>query len=203
MCNSTPIQPTLISLPHPETFLCAKDQTLCNIIVAMRERWSDRPDPAPILGLLSTVISQQISTKAALTLRKRVIDTYPSLTRGLFAGVSVEGLLTCGLPKRKAECCAYLVVNAHSILRQVATGKSWDEVLLPISGIGKWTVTIFRILVLREPDVLPSGDLGLDRAFSNHYPAGAKIGLVSECWRPYRSVACWYLWRSLGNPSLG
>jgi DNA-3-methyladenine glycosylase II len=58
-------------------------------------------------------------------------------------------------------------------------------------------------MVLREPDVLPLGDVGLERAIANVYGADQDVEKLSENWRPFRSVACWYLWRTLGNEQLG
>jgi DNA-3-methyladenine glycosylase II len=66
-------------------------------------------------------------------------------------------------------------------------------------GIGRWTVDVHRILILKETDVMPQGDLGLRRAIYRNYSAASDLAAVSESWRPFRSVACWYLWRSLGN----
>jgi len=75
--------------------------------------------------------------------------------------------------------------------------------LAGIKGIGPWTLSIFRIMVLREPDVLPLGDVGLERAIANVYGRPRSVECLGEKWRPFRSVACWYLWRTLGNEQLG
>jgi DNA-3-methyladenine glycosylase II len=58
-------------------------------------------------------------------------------------------------------------------------------------------------MVLRDPDVLPSGDIGLERAIANVYGRRHSVERLGENWRPFRSVACWYLWRTLGNEQLG
>ena len=63
--------------------------------------------------------------------------------------------------------------------------------------------SVFSIMVLREPDELPSGDVGLERAISNIYGKASRVESLAEAWRPFRSVACWYLWRTLGNEQLG
>jgi len=85
----------------------------------------------------------------------------------------------------------------------VREGRAWEEAVAGIKGIGPWTLAVFRIMVLREPDVLPLGDVGLERAVENVYGAGKDIEQLAENWRPFRSVACWYLWRTLGNQQLG
>jgi DNA-3-methyladenine glycosylase II len=69
--------------------------------------------------------------------------------------------------------------------------------------MGPWTVSVFRIMVLREPDVFPADDIGLRRAIAAAYGPKAQAARLSTKWRPYRSVACWYLWRTLGNEQLG
>jgi len=85
----------------------------------------------------------------------------------------------------------------------VNQGQSWEEALKGIKGIGPWTIAVFRIMVLRDPDVLPLGDVGLERAIANVYGPNQDVQKLAEKWRPYRSVACWYLWRTLGNEQLG
>src|ERR1700683_4330355 len=134
MFSSTSVQPTLRDLAAPEAELCARDETLRSIIVSAPEAWSQSADQNPLWGLISAVISQQISTKAALTLRSRVARRYPELMVGVVSNLSASGLLSCGLPARKAECCAYLATSADSIFEQVKTGRSWEEILLPIPG---------------------------------------------------------------------
>ncbi|KAF0247567.1 MAG: DNA-3-methyladenine glycosylase II, partial [bacterium] len=73
-----------------------------------------------------------------------------------------------------------------------------------VKGIGRWTAEIFLIFSLNRPDVLPAGDLGLKRAVTIHYQLNdlatpKKLLEIGEKWRPYRSIASWYLWRSLNN----
>jgi len=79
----------------------------------------------------------------------------------------------------------------------------WEQVIANIKGIGPWTIQVFRIMVLRDPDVLPLKDIGLERAILRVYGTEPDIERLAENWRPFRSVACWYLWRTLGNKQLG
>jgi DNA-3-methyladenine glycosylase II len=88
-------------------------------------------------------------------------------------------------------------------MTKIHKGFTWDEALVGIKGIGPWTIAVFRIMVLREPDVLPLGDIGLARAIANVYGGPQDVLQLGEKWRPFRSVACWYLWRTLGNIQLG
>lgn len=157
-----------------------------------------------IWGLIRIVIAQQISTKAARTIASRVCSKYPELASGVpHAHIQAEDLRSCGLSPRKAVCCATIATTADQILARVACGQTWEEALRGISGIGAWTLSIFRIMILREPDVLPTGDVALIRAIATHYGSDADLEELSRVWSPFRSVACWYLWRSLGNPPLG
>ncbi|HTV54773.1 MAG TPA: hypothetical protein VMI06_07640 [Terriglobia bacterium] len=115
----------------------------------------------------------------------------------------IASLRAMGLPKRRAECCIAILQRSDEIRGKVQQGEPWDEALAGIKGIGPWTLSVFRIMVLREPDVLPLGDVGLERAVANVYGRGRSVERLSEKWRPFRSVACWYLWRTLGNEQLG
>jgi DNA-3-methyladenine glycosylase II len=96
-----------------------------------------------------------------------------------------------------------IVQQSDEILAKVARGNTWEQTLTGIKGIGPWTIAVFRIMVLREPDVLPLGDVGLERAIENVYGGPQDVERLGENWRPFRSVACWYLWRTLGNQQLG
>ena len=114
-----------------------------------------------------------------------------------------SSLRTFGLPERRAQCCVAVLQRSDEIRAKVRQGQTWEEALAGIKGIGPWTLAVFRIMVLRETDVLPLGDVGLERAIANVYGPGQDIPKLAEKWRPYRSVACWYLWRTLGNEQLG
>ena len=77
--------------------------------------------------------------------------------------------------------------------------------LTQVKGIGRWTAEMFLMFRLHRPDVLPVGDLGIVNAVRKQYglrktPTPERLMKMGEAWRPYRSVACWYLWASLGNP---
>jgi 3-methyladenine DNA glycosylase/8-oxoguanine DNA glycosylase len=108
-----------------------------------------------------------------------------------------------GLPERRAQCCVTILQRSDEIRAKVQQGQPWGEALAGIKGIGPWTLAVFRIMVLREPDVLPLGDVGLERAITNVYGRPRCVERLGDRWRPFRSVACWYLWRTLGNEQLG
>jgi DNA-3-methyladenine glycosylase II len=155
-------------------------------------------------GLVRIVMAQQISTHIACRLTERVKAAYPRITSATPDVVpDASSLRAFGLPERRAQCCVSILERSDEIRARVKQGQTWEEALKGIKGIGPWTIAVFRIMVLRDPDVLPLGDVGLERAIANVYGAGHDVEHLSEKWRPFRSVACWYLWRTLGNEQLG
>jgi DNA-3-methyladenine glycosylase II len=190
-------------LPVAEQWLSDRDVVLADVIQRRGERWPETPSEPPVWGLLRIVMAQQLSTLVACRLAERVAAGYPHLLRGHTAFLEIEALRGLGLPMSRAVCCAQIAARADQLLEDVASGVSWPDAVRGIKGIGPWTMAVFRIMVLREPDVLPTGDVGLIRAIQNTYGEDADISKISDVWRPYRSVGCWYLWRTLGNQQLG
>lgn len=188
----------------PELYLSTRDSVLAGVISAQMDRWPRKPTEDPIWGLVRIVMAQQVSTHVACQLAERAIAAYPHLVAPSSSSVPDPSTLRkIGLSERRAQCCANIVVRSGEILDKVKLGQPWSEALAGIKGIGPWTIAVFRIMVLREPDVLPLGDVGLERAISSVYGEGHDVEKLAENWRPLRSVACWYLWRTLGNKQLG
>lgn len=188
----------------PEQILRKKDPRLAPIMRRSSARWPKIPTEDPLWGLLRMVIAQQIATRTACQIAERLKSIYPQITcPSACQDIEVSMLRSFGLPQRRAECCVEIVRQSEEIRRRVASGSTWEEALAGIKGIGPWTLSVFRIMVLREPDELPTGDVGLLRAFANIYGPAAILEEASEKWRPFRSVACWHLWRTLGNEQLG
>lgn len=198
-----PVQ-SLVALPTAERLLSRRDSTLAAVIAAQPDRWPSRPKEDPIWGLIRIIMAQQISTGVACRLAERVKCAYPTLTTAAHSTVpNPKSLRELGLSERRAECCVTVLQRSVEIRANVQKGQSWDAALAGIKGIGPWTLSVFRIMVLRFPDELPSGDVGLQRAVANVYGKTHRIEPLGETWRPFRSVACWYLWRTLGNDQLG
>jgi len=159
----------------------------------------------PFHALTTAIISQQLSTKAAATIAARValLAPRPFEPTALLA-VAPEALRAAGLSNAKAR---YI----HELARRVADGrmsfphvrKLGDEdaiaALTELPGIGRWTAEMFLIFTLKRPDILSLGDAGLSRAVRLLYGETAQMQGIAERWQPYRSVACWYLWRHLDN----
>lgn len=193
-----------MTIPIAERWLSASDPILARVIVSQPARWPTRPTEHPIWGLVRIVIAQQISTQVACRLAERVKSAYPQLgVPSPASALDLANLRAMGLPEHRAQCCVDIVRRSDEILAEVREGRTWQEALAGIKGIGPWTVSVFRIMVLREPDVLPVGDVGLQRAIAEVYGRPRNIERLGRRWRPFRSVACWYLWRSLGNEQLG
>jgi DNA-3-methyladenine glycosylase II len=173
--------------------------------------WSSRTDP--FHALLQAIIAQQLSTKAAKTIETRfsaIFDGNP--TPPAVAGVSAERLRAAGLSPQKLkyvrDLCARILDG--SLKLETLGSLADDEViaaLTSVKGIGRWTAEMFLMFRLHRPDVLPVGDLGIVKAVQRAYklrtaPSPVRLTRIGESWRPYRSVACWYLWASLDNPPI-
>ncbi len=161
----------------------------------------------PFVTLARSIVGQQISVKAAHAVWTRIARLCPELTPTQFAQCGHQRLLHCGLSKRKSE---YILDLAHHFSSGAVQAGAWaaldDESaiasLMQIRGIGRWTAEMFLIFNLMRPDVLPLDDLGLLRAISVNYFSGEPVSRseareVAANWQPWRSVAVWYLWRSL------
>ncbi len=197
------LQP-LVGPQSPEELLSDCDPTLGAIISSQPARWPYQPTEDPIWGLVRIVIAQQISTQVACRLADRVKSAHPQIIKPSAATApDPASLRAIGLTERRAQCCVDIVQRSEEILSKVQRGQPWKEAVAGIKGVGPWTVSVFRIMVLREPDVLPIGDVGLQRAVAKVYGRPRSIERLGEVWRPFRSVACWYLWRTLGNEQLG
>jgi DNA-3-methyladenine glycosylase II len=195
---------SLDSASTAERFLSVRDSTLARVIASQACRWPSFPTEEPLWGLVRIVMAQQISTAAACKLAVQAKSIYPMLATPSPAFLpDLKNLRALGLPESRAQCCITIVRRSEEIRAKVHQGQCWEEALAGIKGIGPWTLAVFRIMVLRDPDVLPLGDVGLERAVSKVYGRCCRVEVLGENWRPFRSVACWYLWRTLGNEQLG
>jgi DNA-3-methyladenine glycosylase II len=164
--------------------------------------------------LARSIVGQQISVKAADAVWARVCGACGELSPRSVLRRRATTLRACGLSQRKAEYLRDLATNFADRRVDFTTlaQMSDDDVvacLTDIRGIGRWTAEMFLIFNLQRPDVLPLDDLGLVKAIGRHYladrtPASLLKGEgrqqvveLARRWIPYRSVATWYLWRSL------
>jgi DNA-3-methyladenine glycosylase II len=195
---------SLTQIPAAESLLAARDFALGQLISSQPVRWPVHSTEDPLWGLLRIVMAQQITTRIACRMAERALFTCAELAKPTSDAVpDISVFRTLGLSQRRAECCVNIVRKSDEIRAKVQKGQTWEEALTGIKGIGPWTISVFRIMVLRDPDVLPTGDVGLQRAIANIYGPSADVEALGESWRPFRSVACWYLWKTLGNEQLG
>src|SRR5207253_1850037 len=162
-------------------------------------------------ALVRSIISQQISTKAAAAISAR-LEQALALTaispEGILA-LSSEDLRAAGLSSNKARSLCDLAerVRNQSLPLGLLHELPDEEViarLVPVRGIGRWTAEMFLIFSLGRLDVLPVDDWGLRSGVKKHYelneaPVRELLREMAEPWRPYRSIGTWYIWRSLGN----
>jgi DNA-3-methyladenine glycosylase II len=169
----------------------------------------------PFTTLARAIVGQQISVKAADSIWRRFVAAvdatpargFPRLAPASVAVASLPTLRECGLSQRKAEYLTDLAQHFASGRLDPRAWKKLDdealiEALIDVKGIGRWTAEMFLMFHELRPDVLPVDDLGLKRALATHYNAGEPLPreamfAVADMWRPWRSVATWYLWRSL------
>ena len=157
--------------------------------------------------LARSIVGQQISVKAAQSVWDKLAGRVGTVTPEVLARSRKPTLRSCGLSGQKA---GYLKDLAGKFLDGTLDPGSWDALddealileMTQVRGIGRWTAEMFLMFHLARPDVLPLADLGLQRAMRLHYNRGralsdARMRKIGAVWAPWRSVATWYLWRSL------
>jgi DNA-3-methyladenine glycosylase II len=161
-------------------------------------------------ALVHAIVSQQLSTKAAATIARRfdaLFDGPP--TPAAVARFDDGQLRAVGLSSQNVRYIRVLCsrIGDGSLPLDRVNELPDEDVILSLTkvkGIGRWTAEMFLMFRLHRPDVLPVDDLGILKAVQRAYglrkmPRPERLTRIGEPWRPYRSVACWYLWASLGN----
>lgn len=164
--------------------------------------------PAEFCSLAEAIVYQQLNGKAAVTIFNRFAELAgdPLTPQGILK-LSDEQLRGVGLSKQKSSYLKDLAEKTASGLLDFSRLQELpdEEViqhLTQVKGIGVWTAHMFLMFSLRRADVLPTGDYGIQMAIKKHYrkrklPKPKDMEKIARVWAPYRSVACWYLWRSL------
>ena len=186
--------------------LIRRDAVLANIIrayprIALQRRGE------PFKTLARSIVGQQISVKAAESVWNKVLIVAPDALPEQILKARRTRLRKCGLSERKAE---YIADLARHFADGTIHARDWPDMedeaviaeLIQVRGIGRWTAEMFLMFNLLRPDVLPMDDLGLQKAVCLHYFGGERVSRerirqVAQVWAPWRSVATWYLWRSL------
>jgi len=198
---------------HPIDYLSQKDSKLGLIIKSIGE-YSIEKHSNPFESLLHSIISQQLSGKSANAIYKRFLNYYG----GTISTTTTEEIISTppeilrteiGLSFRKIEYIKNLSLRiSDKRLNLYLLPEMSDEgivtELVKVKGIGRWTAEMFLIFCLGREDVIPTGDLGIRKAIKILYnlpqlPTPSSILNISLQWKPYRSIATWYLWKSLAT----
>ena len=155
--------------------------------------------------LIRSVIGQQISVKAASTVWSRFCERIGDIEPKNILSADIEALRSCGLSQRKAE---YVIGISESWSDYDSL--EWKEMsdeeiiqeLIKLRGVGKWTAEMILIFTMLRPDVFPIGDIGMIRGIEKSYNSGEKMSIeelyaISEKWKPWRTVACCFMWRTV------
>ena len=166
-------------------------------------------------ALVGAIVSQQLSTKAAATIFGRLVALFPDQHISDAAAIAAQSdpqLRAVGLSGQKVSYLRDLsarILDGRLNLDELDTlpDEAVIERLVAVKGFGRWTAEMFLMFRLHRPDVLPAGDLGIVNAIQRLYklrkrPDAKRILKMGEVWRPYRSVASWYLWQTLRNTPL-
>jgi DNA-3-methyladenine glycosylase II len=200
--------------------LRAADPVLAELIEQYGpQRLDDGRDASPhdhYGTLVRAIVGQQLSTKAAASIFARLTERYGGRTptpEEVLDAEPEELRAAAGLSRAKV---AYLRSLAEHVLSGELELERLQELgdeqvtaeLVAVKGLGVWTAQMFMMFHLQRPDVLPVGDLGIRRAIERAYglaalPEPAEMEALAEPWRPYRTLACRYLWRSLHNTPVG
>ena len=159
-------------------------------------------------SLAEAIVYQQLNGKAAVTIFNRftALAGEPVTPEGILK-LTPENMRTVGLSKQKSS---YLFDMAERASRGELdftrlpdlTDEEVIKHLTQVKGVGVWTAHMFLMFTLKRPNVLPTGDFGVQMAIKKHYgkrklPKPLQMEKIARPWEPYRSIACWYLWRSL------
>ncbi len=161
----------------------------------------------PFVALARAIVGQQLSVRAAQTIWGRLDQVAKGIAPLRISRMRMSTLTGVGLSQRKAE---YLRALAVHFLKGEIVPDRWplmdDEAvigdLVAVRGIGRWTAEMFLMFNLMRPDILPLDDVGVLTAIARHYNGGVRTSRehaqeIGERWQPWRTVASWYLWRSL------
>jgi len=188
------------------------DPVLATIIKRVGRFAMNYDEPA-FHSLAEAIVYQQLHGKAAATIFKRLTDLAgePLTPEGILR-LSEEQLRAVGLSKQKLSYLRDLAAKTQAGDLDFARLPNLPDAevitaLTQVKGIGVWTAHMFLMFSLRRPDVFPTGDLGIQMAIRKHYrkrklPKPLQMEKIAKCWAPYRSVACWYMWRSMDMKTL-
>ena len=202
-----------MSLPaywqQSKEFLTHTDPKLAKLILE-HQQYSISSRGEALETLLRSIVGQQISVQAAASVWGKLEKKIGKIKPENVILMSFEELKSCGLSKQKVQyiinICNHFInfsIKDHLYWENRSFKSIYDE-LITIKGVGPWTAEMFGMFYLLEKDIFPIKDIGIIRAMNQIYGEGKPLDLekiiaISETWRPYRSVACWFLWRSIDS----
>ncbi|MDB4822027.1 hypothetical protein OAH81_03210 [Candidatus Pseudothioglobus singularis] len=202
-----------MSLPaywqQSKEFLTHTDPKLAKLILE-HQQYSISSRGEALETLLRSIVGQQISVQAAASVWGKLEKKIGKIKPENVILMSFEELKSCGLSKQKVQyiinICNHFInfsIKDHLYWENRSFESIYDE-LITIKGVGPWTAEMFGMFYLLEKDIFPIKDIGIIRAMNQIYGEGKLLSLekiiaISETWRPYRSVACWFLWRSIDS----
>ena len=186
--------------------LMKKDRVMKRLIPQLGEATLEARGDA-FTTLARSIVGQQISVKAAQTVWDRFAALPTAMAPAQMLALKVEEMRAAGLSARKADYLLDLARHFDAGQLHTADWHGMDDEaiiseLLAIRGVGRWTAEMFLIFHLQRPNVLPLDDVGLINGISRNYFSGDPVSRseareVAEAWKPWCSVATWYIWRSL------
>ena len=195
----------------PLDFLSQRDFKLANLIQTIG-KYSIEKHKDPFESLIKSIIYQQLSGRSANAIYNRFLNHYDHTIptpKQIISTPSDTFRTKMGLSFKKTEYLKDLSLRISNgelnlILLSSMTDEEIIAELVKVKGIGRWTAEMFLIFHLGRDDVMPLGDLGIRKAVQSLYglpqlPSSAQISEISSSWKPYRSIAAWYLWKSLSN----
>ena len=214
--NPRPTALTSEGYARARRFLMRKDPVLGAAIKAIGAcGMADRQRKDHLSALVSAIVSQQLSTKAAATIFGRFVALFPDNhipDAAAIAAQSDAALRAVGLSGQKVGYMRDLsarLMDGRLLLDELETlpDEQVIERLVAVKNFERWTAEMFLMFRLHRPDVLPAGDLGIVVAIQRLYrlrkrPDARRVLKIGEAWSPYRSVASWYLWQTLKNEPL-
>jgi len=209
---------TTINTKHAVAHLKRADPVLKKIIEAVGPPDLRKPSPTAFQSLARSIVFQQLSGKAANTILSRFTALFHDSTTEIetdanffpkpehVLATTTETMRSAGISRQKAAALRNLAAFCEKGTLEMDSIGGWsdEEViahLLPIQGVGQWTAQMFLMFQLGRPDVLPTSDVGLNRAIARLYglprPATPEeVKRIGAPWHPWATIACWYLWRS-------
>lgn len=155
--------------------------------------------------LIRSVVGQQISVKAASTVWARLCEKIGDIEPANILSADIGELRSCGLSQRKVEYVMGIAESwpdYDSLELRMMSDEEIIEELIKLRGVGRWTAEMILIFTMLRPDVFPIGDIGMIRGIEKSYNSGERLSrddlyAISEKWKPWRTVACCYMWRTV------